>query len=52
MAKVKNISGETRNVPELGWRNVEHNEIVDIPDERLEAFTCQQATWRESKGGK
>jgi len=45
MAKVRNISGEPLAVPELGWRTVGVDEVVTVPDERLDAYTCQSATW-------
>jgi len=51
MAKVQNVSGEVLNVPELGYRNVGPDEVVEVPDDRLEGYVCQPATWVESKGG-
>lgn len=44
MAKVRNISGEPLAVPEIN-RVVDADEVVDVPDERVEAFTCQPTTW-------
>lgn len=52
MAKVKNISGQDLHVPELGWAVVPAGETVEIPDDRLKAFTCQGATWEQAKAGK
>ena len=51
MAKVRNISGEPLIVPELD-RVVVVDEVVDVPDERVEAFTCQPKTWAAESAGK
>lgn len=45
MAKVKNVSGEDRTVPELGGRLVLAGEVVEVPDERADAYTCQESNW-------
>lgn len=45
MAKIRNISGEARAVPELNWRTVDADEVVEVPDNRADAYTCQAATW-------
>lgn len=45
MAKVKNISGEDRIVPELGGLLVFAGQVIEVPDERAEGYVCQQATW-------
>lgn len=52
MAKVKNISGEARQVPELGWRNVGPGDVVEVPNERVDGYTCQTTIWELVKGGK
>ncbi len=51
MAKIRNISGEALAVPEIN-RVVDVDEVVDVPDERVEAFTQQVATWAEVSAGK
>lgn len=43
--KLRNVSGEARMVPELGWRLVEPDEVIDVTDDRAPAYTCQTATW-------
>ena len=49
MAKVRNVSGVDLYVPEIG-RVVEADEIVTVPGDRAEAYTCQPRTWvREDK---
>ncbi|MFZ3569419.1 hypothetical protein ACNYS0_20935 [Streptomyces sp. BH034] len=45
MARVRLIGPEAVVVPELGGRTVEPDEIVEVPDERFEAYVCQTATW-------
>lgn len=49
MSQVKNISGEARYVPELFGRLVEAGEVVTVPNDRLEGYTCQSSTWAEVK---
>ena len=46
MAQVRNKTAQALIVPELG-RVVEPDEIVTVPDSRLEAFTCQTDTWAD-----
>jgi hypothetical protein len=46
MAKVRNISGEQLFVPELS-KLVEADEVVDVPDDRLDGYICQPATWAD-----
>lgn len=46
MAKCRNISGEARLVPELG-RVVEDEEVVTVPDDRLDGYLCQEGVWEE-----
>ncbi len=45
MARVRLIGPEPVTVPELGGRTVEPDEIVEVPDDRFEAYVCQTATW-------
>lgn len=51
MAKIRNISGEALAVPEIN-RVVDADEVVDVPADRLEAFTQQTATWAAESAGK
>ena len=43
--KIRNVSGADLSVPELSWRVVEVDEVIDVPDERADAYLCQPATW-------
>ncbi|WP_338699197.1 hypothetical protein V2W30_22670 [Streptomyces sp. Q6] len=54
MARVRLVGPEPVTVPELGGRTVEPDEIVEVPDERFEAYVCQTATWEsiEEPGSK
>jgi hypothetical protein len=45
VAKIRNVSGEARHVPELNWKAVSADEVVDVPDDRADAYTCQTTTW-------
>lgn len=45
VAKVKNISGVDRTVPELGGRLVLDGQVVEVPDERAEDYLSQTETW-------
>lgn len=45
MAKIKNVSGEDRNVPGLGGRLVLDGAVVEVPDEAVYAYTCQESNW-------
>lgn len=45
MARLKNVSGEAREVPLLGNRIVEPDEIVDVDDELLAEFAWPESTW-------
>jgi hypothetical protein len=44
MARVRFLGPEQVTVPELG-RTVEPDEIVEVPDERFEGYSCQPTTW-------
>lgn len=41
--KIRNVSGEPLQVPELGWRTVQPDELVEVPDDRVAAFVYQDA---------
>lgn len=46
MGRLKNVSGEAREVPLLGNRVVEPDEVVDIDDELLAEFAWPESTWQ------
>ena len=46
MAQVRNKTNTTLWVPELG-RSVEPAEVVEVPDDRLDGYTCQPDTWSD-----
>ena len=46
MAKIKNVSGDDRTVPVLGGRLVLAGQVVEVPDELAESFTCQEVNWQ------
>lgn len=52
MGRVKNVSGEAREVPLLGNRVVEPDEVVDVADELLAEFAWPESTWKveQTKG--
>lgn len=45
MARVRLIGPEPVTVPELGGRTVHPDEVVEVPDERFDAYVCQPTTW-------
>ncbi|MFF5001701.1 hypothetical protein ACFY3G_02640 [Streptomyces phaeochromogenes] len=45
MARVRLIGPEPVTVPELGGRRVEPDEVVEVPDDRFEGYSCQPGTW-------
>ncbi|MEU1275336.1 hypothetical protein [Streptomyces sp. NPDC005799] len=47
MARVRFIGPEPVTVPELGGREVQPDEVVDVPDERYWGYACQTANWEE-----
>ncbi len=50
--KIRNVSGEPLAVPELRWRTVAADEVVDVPDGRADGYLCQSGTWAaESQEG-
>lgn len=46
MAKVRNVSGEQLYAVELN-RLVQPDEVVEVPDDRLDGYTCQPMTWAD-----
>jgi hypothetical protein len=54
MARVRLIGPEPVSVPELGDRTVQPDEVVEVPDERHDAYVCQPFTWEsvEEPGAK
>jgi len=49
MARVRNKKGIALYVPELG-KTVQPDEVVEVPDDRLEAYTSQLETWGDESG--
>lgn len=49
MAKIKNVSGEDRIVPALGHRLVLAGQVIEVPDDAAESYTCQVPTWEAVK---
>lgn len=52
MARVRYLGPEPVKVPELG-REVQPDEVVEVPDERFEGYICQTTNWEpveEPKG--
>lgn len=45
MARVRYIGGEPVTVPELGDREVQPDQVVDVPDDRFDGYVCQPQTW-------
>ncbi|MFB6424642.1 hypothetical protein ACFCXC_14800 [Streptomyces microflavus] len=45
MARVRYVGPEPVSVPELGGREVQPDEIVEVPDERFEGYVCQSLNW-------
>ncbi|WP_405924854.1 hypothetical protein [Streptomyces sp. NBC_00035] len=45
MARVRFIGPEPVTVPELGGREVQPDEVVEVPDARFEGYVCQPGTW-------
>ena len=46
MGRLKNVSGEAREVPLLDNRVVEPDEVVDVDDQLLEEFAWPASTWQ------
>ena len=45
MARVRYLGPEPVTVPELGGREVQPDEVVEVPDERFDGYVCQKANW-------
>ncbi|MGW4050797.1 hypothetical protein ACWENA_08185 [Streptomyces sp. NPDC004779] len=41
MARVRFIGPEPVTVPELGHREIQPDEVVEVPDERFAGYVCQ-----------
>lgn len=46
MARVRFIGPEPVTVPELGGREIQPDEVVQVPDGRFEGYVCQPGTWQ------
>lgn len=45
MARVRFIGPEPVTVPELGSREVQPDEVAEVPDDRFDGYVCQPGTW-------
>ncbi|MEU9946927.1 hypothetical protein [Streptomyces sp. NPDC047939] len=45
MARVRYIGAEPVTVPELG-KQVQPDDLVEVPDDRYEGYVCQPLTWK------
>lgn len=45
MARVRFIGPEPVTVPELGGREIQPDQLVEVPDERYDGYVCQTTTW-------
>ena len=45
MARVRFIGPEPVTVPELGEFEIQPDQVVEVPDERFDAYVCQPGTW-------
>lgn len=45
MARVRFIGPEPVTVPELGGREIQPDQVVEVPDDRFEGYVCQTITW-------
>ena len=45
MARVRYIGAEPVTVPELGSREVQPDQVVEVPDVRFEGYVCQTTKW-------
>ncbi|MGW3410244.1 hypothetical protein [Streptomyces sp. NPDC000888] len=45
MARVRFIGPEPVMVPELSGREVQPDEVVEVPDARFEGYVCQTTNW-------
>lgn len=52
MARIKNVSSEDLIVPGLDGRLVLAGQIVEVPDDEVEAYTCQETNWKQTTKAK
>lgn len=45
MARVRYLGNEPVTVPELGGREIQPDQVVEVPDARFEGYVCQTTTW-------
>lgn len=45
MARVRFIGPAPVTVPELGGREIQPDEVVQVPDDRFDGYVCQTTTW-------
>ena len=45
MARVRFIGPEPVTVPELGGREIQPDQVVEVPDARFDGYVCQTTTW-------
>ncbi|MFE0699119.1 hypothetical protein [Streptomyces sp. NPDC058872] len=45
MARVRFIGPEPVTVPELGGREIQPDQVVEVPDARYPGYVCQPGTW-------
>ena len=45
MARVRFIGAEPVTVPELGGREIQPDQVVEVPDTRFDGYVCQPGTW-------
>lgn len=45
MARVRFLGHEPVTVPELNGRTVQPDEVVEVPNDRFEAYVCQVTNW-------
>jgi hypothetical protein len=46
MARVRFLGAEPVTVPELGDREIQPDEVVEVPDARFDGYVCQEQTWQ------
>lgn len=46
MPRIKNVSGSDRAVPSLGGRVVVNGEVVEVSEDEVYGFTCQESNWK------
>lgn len=48
--KIRNVSGVARHVAELNYRLVDVDEVIEVPADRADAYTCQPGIWSAESG--